>query len=133
MIKVFTNGCFDILHPGHLQMLKHCASLGHHVLVGIDSDERVKRLKGDGRPINLEAVRKEILLNIKWVNDVEVFTTDDDLTNLVRNYRPDYMIVGSDWQNKRVIGSEHAKIVGFFERIDEFSTTEIIERITSGR
>ena len=132
MTKVFTNGCFDILHPGHLQMLKYCAGLGHHVLVGIDSDERVRQMKGDSRPINSESVRKEILLNIKWVNDVEVFSSDEELTSLVKTYSPDYMVVGSDWQNKRIIGSEYAKIVGFFERIDEFSTTDIIERITAG-
>ena len=132
MTKVFTNGCFDILHPGHLQMLKYCAGLGHHVLVGIDSDERVRQMKGDNRPINSESVRKEILLNIKWVNDVEIFSSDEELTSLVKTYSPDYMVVGSDWQNKRIIGSEYAKIVGFFERIDEFSTTDIIERITAG-
>ena len=132
MIKVFTNGCFDILHPGHLQMLKHCASLGHHLLVGIDSDERVTEHKGPARPINSQEIRKEILLNIKWVNDVEVFSSDEELTRLVEFYAPDYMIVGSDWQNKKVIGSEHAKIVGFFERVNEFSTTDIIERITAG-
>ena len=132
MTKVFTNGCFDILHPGHLQMLKYCAGLGHHVLVGIDSDDRVRQMKGDNRPINSETVRKEILLNIKWVNDVEVFSSDEELTSLVKTYSPDYMVVGSDWQNKRIIGSEYAKIVGFFERIDEFSTTDIIKRITAG-
>ena len=132
MTKVFTNGCFDILHPGHLQMLKYCAGLGHHVLVGIDSDERVRQMKGDNRPINSESVRKEMLLNIKWVNDVEIFSSDEELTSLVKTYSPDYMVVGSDWQNKRIIGSEYAKIVGFFERIDEFSTTDIIERITAG-
>jgi rfaE bifunctional protein nucleotidyltransferase chain/domain len=132
MIKIFTNGCFDVLHPGHMQMLKHCASLGHHVVVGIDSDSRVKELKGEARPINSQEVRKEMLLNTKWVNDVHIFSSDEELTELVSKYEPDYMIVGSDWQDKHIIGSEHAKIVGFFERIDEFSTTDIIERIAAG-
>lgn len=132
MMKVFTNGCFDILHPGHLKMLKYCAGLGHHVLVGIDSDERVQQLKGESRPINSEEIRKEILLNLKWVNDVEIFSNEEELINLVKNYSPDYMIVGSDWRNKPIIGSEYAKIVGFFERIDEFSTTDIVERIVAG-
>ena len=118
-----------MLHPGHMQMLKHCASLGHHVLVGIDSDDRVQQLKGASRPINSQEFRKEMLLNTKWVNDVRIFSSDEQLTSLVNDYKPDYMIVGSDWQNKHVIGSEHAKIVGFFERINEFSTTNIIERI----
>jgi len=132
MTKVFTNGCFDLIHPGHLEMIKYCASLGDHLLIGIDSDERVQKVKGENRPINPESVRQQILLNFKWVNDVEIFANDEELTNLVRSYSPDYMIVGSDWEGKHVIGSEYAKIVGFFERIDEFSTTEIIKRITAG-
>ena len=132
MTKVFTNGCFDLIHPGHLEMIRYCASLGDHLLIGIDSDERVKKTKGDNRPINPESVRQKILLNFKWVNDVEIFSNDEELTNLIRSYNPDYMIVGSDWKGKHVIGSEYAKIVGFFERIDEFSTTEIIKRITAG-
>ena len=132
MTKVFTNGCFDLIHPGHLEMIRYCASLGDHLLIGIDSDERVKKTKGDNRPINPESVRQKILLNFKWVNDVEIFSNDEELTNLIRSYNPDYMIVGSDWKGKHVIGSEYAKIVGFFERIDEFSTTEIITRITTG-
>jgi D-beta-D-heptose 7-phosphate kinase/D-beta-D-heptose 1-phosphate adenosyltransferase len=130
MIKVFTNGCFDIIHPGHLRMLKHCAVLGDHILVGIDSDDRVKALKGENRPINSEEIRKFILMNFKWVNDVRIFSSDEELTQMVKEYEPDYMIVGSDWKDKKVIGSEHAKIVGFFNRIDEHSTTKIIERIT---
>ena len=118
-----------MLHPGHIAMLKYCASMGDHVLVGIDSDQRVKEMKGNHRPINSEQVRKLILLNLKWVNDVVVFNNDDELTNLVASYQPDYMIVGADWSDKKVIGSEHAKIIGFFERIDEYSTTQTIQSI----
>ena len=129
MTKVFTNGCFDIIHPGHLRMLKYCASLGDHILVGIDSDSRVKELKGPSRPINSEEVRRFILLNFRWVNDVRVFSSDEELTQLVKDYEPDYMIVGSDWQGKQVIGSEHAKILGYYERINEYSTTKIIKNI----
>jgi D-beta-D-heptose 7-phosphate kinase/D-beta-D-heptose 1-phosphate adenosyltransferase len=129
MTKVFTNGCFDIIHPGHLRLLKYCASLGDHVLVGIDSDRRVKTMKDPGRPINSQEIRKFILLNFKWINDVIIFDSDEELTSLVAEYRPDYMIVGSDWKDKKIIGSEHAKIIGFFDRINEHSTTNIIERI----
>ena len=129
MTKVFTNGCFDIIHPGHLRMLKHCASLGDHVLVGIDSDARVRKFKGFDRPINTEEIRRFILLNFRWVNDVKIFSSDAELTQLVKDYEPDYMIVGSDWQGKTVIGSQHAKILGYYERIDEYSTTKIIKNI----
>ena len=80
MTKVFTNGCFDLIHPGHLEMIRYCASLGDHLLIGIDSDERVKKTKGDNRPINPESVRQKILLNFKWVNDVEIFSNDEELT-----------------------------------------------------
>jgi len=129
MTRVFTNGCFDMLHPGHIAMLKYCATMGDHVLVGIDSDQRIKEMKGPPRPINSEEVRKLILLNLKWVNDVVVFNSDEELTNLVARYEPDYMIVGADWKDKKVIGAEHAKIIGFFERIDEYSTTQTIQSI----
>lgn len=131
MIKVFTNGCFDIIHPGHLKMLKHCAAMGEHVLVGIDSDTRVKQMKGSGRPINDQETRRLILLSLKWVNDVVIFNTDEELTNLVKEYKPDYMIIGADWRERKVIGSEYAKIVGFFERMNEYSTTDIIKRIAN--
>tara|TARA_R110002020_G_scaffold130148_1_gene291288 strand:- start:34499 stop:34843 length:345 start_codon:yes stop_codon:yes gene_type:complete len=114
-------------------MLKYCASLGDHVLVGIDSDDRVRAMKDPARPINDQETRKFILLNFKWVNDVIIFNNDDELTSLVAEYHPDYMIVGSDWKDKKVIGSEHAKIVGFFDRIDAHSTTKIIESITNRR
>tara|TARA_B100000131_G_scaffold299263_1_gene319563 strand:+ start:21108 stop:21509 length:402 start_codon:yes stop_codon:yes gene_type:complete len=133
MVKVFTNGCFDIIHPGHLRMLKHCAMMGDHVMVGIDSDRRVKELKGFCRPINSQETRRFILLNFRWVNEVRIFDSDEELTNLVANYQPDYMIVGSDWKDKPVIGSEHAKVLGYFERIDEYSTTKTIQSITSRR
>jgi len=129
MMRVFTNGCFDILHPGHIAMLKHCAAMGDHVLVGIDSDQRVKDMKGPTRPIKSAEIRKLILLNLKWVNDVIIFNSDEELTDLVAQYQPDYMIVGSDWKDKKVIGAEHAKIIGFFERIDEYSTTQTIQSI----
>ena len=129
MTRVFTNGCFDMLHPGHIAMLKYCATMGDHVLVGIDSDQRIKEMKGPPRPINSEEVRKLILLNLKWVNNVVIFNSDEELTNLVARYEPDYIIVGADWSDKKVIGSEHAKIIGFFERIDEYSTTQTIKKI----
>jgi len=133
MIKVFTNGCFDIIHPGHLRMIKYCAMLGDHVMVGIDSDRRVKELKGAKRPINSEETRRLILLNFRWVNDVQIFDTDEELVNLVAGYSPDYMIVGSDWEGKKVIGSEHTKILGYYEKINEHSTSKIIEDIINRR
>ena len=129
---VFTNGCFDILHPGHIEMLKYAKSLGDKVVVGIDSDERVKEKKGDLRPINTSEVRKEMLLAIRYVDVVYVFNNDNQLKSLVKKFEPDIMIVGSDWMGKPVIGSEYAKEVKFFERIPEYSTSKTIESIVIG-
>ena len=129
---VFTNGCFDILHPGHIEMLKYAKSLGDKVVVGIDSDERVKEKKGDLRPINTSEVRKEMLLAIRYVDAVYVFENDNQLKSLVKKFEPDIMIVGSDWMGKPVIGSEYAKEVKFFERIPEYSTSKTIESIVIG-
>jgi len=129
---VFTNGCFDILHPGHIEMLKYAKSLGDKVVVGIDSDERVKEKKGDLRPINTSEVRKEMLLAIRYVDAVYVFDNDNQLKSLVKKFEPDIMIVGSDWIGKPVIGSEYAKEVKFFERIPEYSTSKTIESIVIG-
>jgi len=129
---VFTNGCFDILHPGHIEMLKYAKSLGDKVVVGIDSDERVKEKKGDLRPINTSEVRKEMLLALRYVDAVYVFDNDNQLKSLVKKFEPDIMIVGSDWIGKPVIGSEYAKEVKFFERIPEYSTSKTIESIVIG-
>lgn len=129
---VFTNGCFDILHPGHIEILKYAKSLGDKVVVGIDSDERVKEKKGDLRPINTSEVRKEMLLAIRYVDAVYVFENDKQLKSLVKKFEPDIMIVGSDWMGKPVIGSEYAKEVKFFKRIPEYSTSKTIESIVIG-
>ena len=133
MRKTFTNGCFDLLHPGHIGLLKYCSMLGDHVLVGIDSDRRVKEMKSENRPIQDEETRRLMLLHLRWVSDVAIFDTDEELDQIVKDYSPDYMIVGSDWQNKKVIGSEHAGLLGYFERINEYSTSKIIESIVNGR
>lgn len=127
--RVFVNGTFDVLHMGHLSLLYYAKSLGDILLVAIDSDERVRQLKGETRPINNQDERKTLLLALKPVSGVSVFNTDRDLTALIKNYEPDIMVVGSDWQDKPVIGSEFAKKVVYFERIPEYSTTKKIQYI----
>jgi len=130
MKKVFVNGCFDGgLHRGHIELLNYAKSQGDILYVAIDSDARVKQLKGPTRPIHNQEDRKFHLENLKAVNRVLIFNTDEELTNLVKIIEPDIMIVGSDYKNKRVIGSEHAKELKFFDRIDEYSTTKIIQSI----
>jgi rfaE bifunctional protein nucleotidyltransferase chain/domain len=131
MPVVFTNGCFDILHRGHIELFKYCKSLGDVLIVGIDCDKRVKKLKGDQRPINNELDRKFMLECIKYVNNVFIFKNELELQNLIKVVNPDIMVVGSDYKGKKVIGSEFARNLKFFERINEYSTTKTIRNITN--
>ena len=129
MIKVWTNGCFDILHRGHIEMLEYAKSLGDVLIVGIDSDERVKKDKGDGRPINNLDDRAIVLQSIKYIDRVVEFDSTNELRNLIKDIRPDIMVIGSDWKGKKVVGEEYAGKVDFFDRIEGYSTTDIIEKI----
>lgn len=129
MKKVFVNGTFDVLHPGHIALLTYASSFGDHLQVAIDSDRRVKEKKGTQRPINNEYIRSNMLLHIKGVNEVVIFDTDEDLTEAVKIYEPDVMIVGSDYEGKIVIGSEYAKELKFFPRDERYSSTKVIEKI----
>jgi len=133
MTKVFVNGTFDVLHPGHIALLTYASNSGDELLVGIDSDRRVKEKKGSDRPINNEDIRAKMLFHIKGVDNVMIFDTDDDLRELVSNYEPDIMIVGDDYENKMVIGSEYAKELEFFKRDERYSSTKIINSIANRR
>jgi D-beta-D-heptose 7-phosphate kinase/D-beta-D-heptose 1-phosphate adenosyltransferase len=133
MKKIFVNGTFDILHRGHLELLNYAKSLGDYLSVAIDSDRRVKEKKGLTRPIYNAEERKFFLENLKSVNEVFTFDSDLELESLVNTITPDIMIVGSDWKGKKVIGSEYAKELVFFERIGDYATTRTIENIISGR
>ena len=127
---VFVNGCFDILHPGHVKLFQHARNLGNKLIVAIDSDEKVKQMKGDSRPVNSQDDRKFILESIRYIDEVIIFNSKEELQGLVKEIRPAIMVVGSDWKGKEVIGSNYAKEVRFFDRIGDYSTTNIIESIT---
>ena len=129
MRKVFVNGTFDLLHRGHLDLLNYAKSLGEYVVVGIDSDERVKQMKGSSRPINCLMDRAHMLANLKSVDEVRFFGNDKELEDLVKEVKPDIMVVGSDWKGKSVIGSYWAAKLIFFDRIGEYATTKTIESI----
>jgi len=130
MVKsVFVNGTFDILHLGHLALLNYARSLGDKLFVAIDSDERVRQLKGQTRPIHNAHQRKTMLLNLKAVDEVEVFNSDEELEMWIKQIKPAIMVIGSDWRNKTVIGSQYAKQLKFFERIDDYSSTKTISYI----
>lgn len=125
MHRVWVNGTFDVLHIGHIKLLEYAASFGQ-LRVGIDTDRRVKELKGNSRPINNTKDRMEMLSALKSVTDVKCFDTREELIELIKEWEPDYMIVGSDYQNNEVIGSEWAKELIFFNRIGDYSTTKIL-------
>ena len=131
MKTIFTNGCFDILHIGHIELFKYAKSLGDKLIVGIDSDERIRQSKGNNRPINTSENRKHILSAIRYIDNVYIFNNDEELISLVMDIKPDIIVVGSDWENKNVIGSEYAKEIKFFKRITEYSTTKTIEYIVN--
>lgn len=127
---VFVNGCFDIIHRGHVELLEFAKSHGEYLVVALDTDERVRHSKGDARPFNCLNDRKKVVSSIGVVDWVESFSSDEELTALVKQYAPDTMVVGSDYQDKTVIGSEFAKEIRFFERIDGYSTTKILQNST---
>lgn len=129
--SVFVNGTFDILHSGHLELLNFAKAQGDKLFVAIDSDDRVRQLKGENRPINTAWDRRKMLLNLKAVDEVEIFRSDEELKMWIKQVSPAIMIVGSDWEGKPVIGSEFAKELIYFKRIDEYSTTKIISDITN--
>ncbi len=127
MKRVWVNGCFDILHRGHFELFQFAKSLGDKLIVGIDSDEKVAKAKGPGRPHNTLEDRKFALESIRHIDLVETFDTRQGLIDLVAKFKPDVMVVGSDWKGKEVVGSEYAGEVVFFDRIGDYSTTEVIE------
>jgi D-beta-D-heptose 7-phosphate kinase/D-beta-D-heptose 1-phosphate adenosyltransferase len=127
----FVNGCFDVLHYGHLKLLEYAKSQADILVVGIDSDMRVSKNKGPTRPFNSQKIRKYFLESLVYTDKVIVFDDDEQLTNLVKSLKPHIMIVGKEYENKKVIGSEYAKEVKFFERIGEHSTTKILQNTFS--
>ena len=127
--STFVNGTFDILHPGHIRLLNYAKSLGDRLFVAIDSDSRVSELKGKSRPINPAGERKEMLLALKSVDEVEIFSSDDELRMWIKQIRPYIMVVGSDYKDKEVIGCEFARHLIFYDRIEEYSTTKKIQSI----
>jgi len=129
MKKIFVNGTFDVLHLGHLALLEYAKSLGDDLTVAIDSDDRVRAIKGNGRPINNQNERGALLAKNRDVDKVVVFDTDEDLIDLIKN--SDVMVKGTDYKGKYIIGEDVCKELIFFERIHGYSSTEKIQHIIS--
>ena len=124
---VWVNGCFDILHRGHYELFNYAKSLGDILIVGIDSDDKVKKDKGLDRPYNNLNDRTYALKSLQAINDVVHFNSKEGLINLIKNWQPDVLVVGSDWKGKEIVGGEYAKKIVYFDRIGDYSTTNILE------
>ena len=124
---VWVNGCFDILHRGHYELFNYAKSLGDILIVGIDSDNKVKKDKGLNRPYNNLDDRTYALKSLQAINDVIYFNSKEELKDLIKNKQPDILVVGSDWKGKEIVGGEYAKKIVYFDRIGNYSTTNILE------
>jgi rfaE bifunctional protein nucleotidyltransferase chain/domain len=132
MKTVMVNGTFDVLHPGHIALLNTARSYGDYLIVAIDTDRRVKELKGDKRPINNQADRKVMLANLKAVDIVEFFDSKEELIRLMEQYKPDVYVKGSDWKkDKPSTAEQYCKQVIYYDRVGDYSTTNTILRISS--
>ena len=133
---VFTNGCFDLLHPGHIGLLEQARALGDSLIVGLNSDASVRKLKGAGRPVLPERERAEILAALECVDAVLIF---DEPTprEVIARLLPDVLVKGSDWPGDQIVGREEVEAAGgrvvSISVVPGYSTTEILRKIREGR
>jgi D-beta-D-heptose 7-phosphate kinase/D-beta-D-heptose 1-phosphate adenosyltransferase len=135
-MTIFTNGCFDIIHYGHVKLLEYCKNYNAisfggkvvwpHVVVGVNSDSSVKRLKGNQRPINPEAARVAVLKSLRFVDEVIIFEEDTPY-ELIKKVKPDIIVKGGDYKKEDVAGNDLAKVL-IFDYINGHSTSNIIEK-----
>jgi D-beta-D-heptose 7-phosphate kinase/D-beta-D-heptose 1-phosphate adenosyltransferase len=129
---VFTNGCFDLLHPGHIHSLEAARAMGDVLIVGMNSDESVRTLKGAGRPVIPAEERAEILASLECVDAVLIF---DDLTpqKVVAALLPDVLVKGGDWPDNQIVGREEIEAAGgkvvLVDVVPGYSTTDILKKI----
>lgn len=126
MVKVWVNGSFDVIHVGHLKLLEFASTFGE-VCVGIDSDDRIKKLKGNRRPFNNENDRKFFLESIKYVKEVVVFEDEYHLQKIILEKKPNIMVIGDDYKNKKIICSNSFEKIFFFKKLDGYSTSKILD------
>jgi len=132
---VFTNGCFDLLHPGHIRSLEQARALGDVLIVGLNSDASVRQLKGEGRPVIPERERAEILAALESVDAVVIF---DDLSprEVIARLLPDVLVKGGDWPGDQIVGREEVEAAGgrvvSAPVVPGYSTTDILKKIREG-
>ncbi len=134
MKTILTNGCFDILHEGHIDGLRQMQALGGWLVVALNSDESVRRLKGPARPINEYSKRASALLNTGYVDEVLHFTEEDELREIVKTVKPDHMVKDSEYRNQRITGQDELEAYGgsviYQDRLPgRPSTTRVIHRM----
>jgi D-beta-D-heptose 7-phosphate kinase/D-beta-D-heptose 1-phosphate adenosyltransferase len=126
-MKVWMNGCFDVLHYGHFKLIEYAVSFGGKLVIGIDSDERVKYLKGNDRPFHSQEQRRFNLMQIKGVDSVVTFDSEVELRKQLQLYSPDIFVIGDEYMYKPIVGGEHAKQIKFYTKIDGLSTTKLLD------
>lgn len=129
---VFTNGCFDILHRGHVEYLNEAKSLGDYLIVGLNSDDSVKKLKGETRPLQKQDDRAFVIGSLKCVDAVIIFGEDTPY-ELIKSVLPDYLVKGGDWKEDDIVGSDivagnGGKVISL-KFVDSYSTTNLINQI----
>lgn len=129
--KIIVNGTFDIVHRGHIEMLNYARSLGDYLLVCIDSDRQVRELKGPNRPINNELDRRFYLENLRVVDEVKIFDTQEELESICQEYAAHIMVKGSDYQGRPITGSQYCERIEFYNLVPNYSTSKIIENINN--
>ena len=124
--NIWINGCFDVLHMGHIKLFRRARQMGMRVIVGVDTDERIRQAKGENRPVNDLHNRIDFLRSIKYVDMIHSFGTDEELSNIIKDYLPRYMLIGDDYKDKKIIGSEWVKEVIYVPRYQGLSSSNII-------
>jgi D-beta-D-heptose 7-phosphate kinase/D-beta-D-heptose 1-phosphate adenosyltransferase len=127
-VIVFTNGCFDILHPGHIKVLKEAKKKGDVLIVGLNSDSSVKRIKGKSRPILDEKARAEVLAALNVVDYIVIFDKDNPY-QLIKTLRPDFLVKGGDWEREDIVGRELVGRVIRVRLLPGYSTSAFIKKI----
>ena len=124
---IWVNGCFDVIHAGHIDMIEYAKSLGQRLIIGLDTDERVQSNKGPSRPINTLALRIKVMESIRFVDHVVSFGSDDELIAQIRASNASTIVVGEEYKG-RVIGADSVDNVIFYPRKYDLSTTKIISK-----
>lgn len=124
-MKVWVNGTFDVLHIGHIRLLEFASNYGA-VRVGVDTDDRVKELKGNDRPFNSLEERMEFLSSIKYVSSVVSFGSREELVEKIKEYDPEILVIGDEYQSKEIIGAEFVPRIVFFSKVESKSTSKIL-------